>query len=222
MLEILYIDRQVVAAVKPAGIPTQESVGHETDFTSLVINYIAQTESREKVFLHPIHRLDTPTSGIVLFARSSKSLSRLQEALRNHKIKKEYIAEVEGHLKQEKGTLTDYLFHGSHQSQVVAKDAKEAKLAILNYEVLEKKEKTSLVRVHLETGRYHQIRCQFAHLGHPIVGDAKYGSAIAAPRIHLHHAKVTFTHPIEQKEMTVESHPDFGNSSMCISPFLPK
>lgn len=201
MVRVVYIDRQVVAAVKPAGIPTQESEGHATNFTQQVIDYIKETENREKVYLHPIHRLDTPTSGIVLFARTSKSLSRLQEALRKKELKKEYLAEVEGHLKEKKGKLEHHLVHGSRRAEV----SKEGKLATLTYEVIEEKEKTSIVRVLLDTGRYHQIRVQFAHIGHPLVGDTKYGATLSSDRVHLHHARLTFPHPITQQMHTVES-----------------
>lgn len=208
-MEFLFLDRQVAAAVKPAGIPTQESEGHADHFTRQVIEAIKMKEGREKVYLHPIHRLDTPTSGIVLFARTSKSLSRLQEALRQKKLKKEYVAEIEGHLKQRQGKLEHYLFHASHRSEVVAKETPEAKLATLTYEVMEKRDATTLVYVYLDTGRYHQIRAQFAHIGHPLVGDSKYGSTIPSDRIHLHHTRLIFPHPIENKSYTVESLPPF-------------
>ena len=201
MIEILFLDRQVVAAVKPAGIPTQESEGHADNFTRQVIDYIKEKEGREKVYLHPIHRLDTPTSGIVLFARTSKSLSRLQEALRNKKLRKEYLAEIEGHLKTKKGELKHTLLHTSHRAEV----SPEGKPASLTYEVIEEREKTTLIRVHLHTGRYHQIRVQFAHIGHPIVGDSKYGSKTSSRQIQLHHTRLTFPHPIDGKEYTVES-----------------
>lgn len=204
MVLFLFLDRQVAAVFKPAGIPTQAAEGWSENFTDQVIGEIKRKEGREKVYLHPVHRLDTPVSGIVLFARTSKALSRLQESIRNNKLQKVYAVEVEGHLSPSKGTLSHYLVHRAHRAEVVEKGEMGAKLATLSYAVVEEKEKSTLLKIDLETGRYHQIRCQLAHSGHPVVGDKKYGSKLESAVVHLCHCALQFPHPISGETIQVD------------------
>jgi 23S rRNA pseudouridine1911/1915/1917 synthase len=190
----------LLAVVKPAGIPTQKSVHHPISLEEMVRKTI------KTAFLQPIHRLDRDVSGIVLFAKTKKSLSRMQEAMRKRKIKKIYFARVEGHLKQKKGQLVHYIAHGEHRAKI---SKTEGKQATLSYEVMKEEKTSTIVRIELLTGRYHQIRLQFSHIGHPIVGDTKYGSKIRKDRIDLHHAQMEFIHPVKKNLVILESSIDF-------------
>ncbi len=197
-MRVIHSDNHILIVEKPAGIEVQPQLCDE-----------AKAWVKEKyakpgaVFLEPIHRLDKPVSGLVLFARTSKALTRLNEAMRQRKIRKFYLARVEG--KVDEGTLEDYLMHGSFRAEVVAKDHPEAKEARLSYRALSHDKDTTLVEIELHTGRYHQIRVQFGHRGHPIVGDEKYGSRIASKKIALHHHKLMVTHPVTTAELVFES-----------------
>lgn len=198
MVKVLYSDRQLVAAVKPAGLLTQG------EFDEEVRNYIREKEGRQSPFVEVIHRIDKPVSGIILFARSSKALSRMQASMRQRECQKGYIAWVEGHLTCE-GILSHKLLKGDFRTHIDPA-GKESKLA---YKVVAHEKKKSLVLVALYTGRYHQIRAQFAYIGHPIVGDQKYNSESTGERIALHHARVTIPHPISKEVMTFVAPPPF-------------
>jgi 23S rRNA pseudouridine1911/1915/1917 synthase len=146
-------------------------------------------------------------SGVVLFARTSKALTRLNEALRTHQTKKLYWAWVEGVIVPEEGTLENYLIHGEFASQVVECAQENAKLAQLSYRTMGTWQceglKGSCLEIDLTTGRYHQIRAQLSAAGHPILGDQKYGSCKALPGmgIALHHREFRIPHPTQDREM---------------------
>lgn len=161
------------------------------------------------VFIHCIHRLDRPVRGLVLFAKTSKALSRLNELSRKGEIERIYVAEVEGILAQHQATLEHFLIHGEHHALVAKANDKEAKKAILHYEVLCLKEHSTLVQITLETGRYHQIRAQFGAISHPVIGDAKYGGEGRGDCIHLACTKLQFIHPVT-KELV---------KAQCVAPF---
>lgn len=201
-LDVLYLDNHLLAVNKPAGLLTQPTTSDAPDLETQAKAFLKQKFKKEgNVFLHPIHRLDKPVSGIVLFARSSKALSRLNAQMRQKTIQKTYFAKVEGHLKSSSGTLKHTLSHASHRAQV----SPSGKEALLSYTVLKTYPHSTLVTITLHTGRYHQIRAQFAHSGHPIVGDAKYGSTQKSPSIALHHGIFTFEHPISKESITLKS-----------------
>ena len=208
-MKILYEDNHILAVDKPAGMLTQP-----TDLESESLESLAKAWIKEKyqkpgnVFLGVVHRLDRPVSGIVLFAKTSKALSRLNEALRERKFKKTYCALVEGKVTKDQDTLEHYLRHDDYAASVSSKKDPEAKLARLHYEVLTRFEKSTLLKVDLETGRYHQIRAQLSAAGHPIVGDDKYGSRQAAGGggIALHHSHLQFIHPVTEESVVIESH----------------
>lgn len=184
-LEPIYCDNHILVLEKPAGMATQP------DFHESAKIYIKEAFAKPgEVFLEPIHRLDKPVSGLVLFARTSKALSRLNASMRGGQIRKRYRARVEGVVPEE-GKLEHYLLHGNFRA-IVDPSGKKASLLFWR---LESKGDTSLVEVELLTGRYHQIRAQFSAIGHPIVGDAKYGSKTNHSTIKLHHHTLTFPHP---------------------------
>ena len=206
-IDVLYVDNHLLAAVKPAGKvlqPDEINKGHFLDDAKRWIKSAYQKPGN--VFLEPIHRLDKPVSGIVLFARTSKALSRLQALMREKKITKTYVGFVEGRLPSEEGVLEHFLIHGSHRASIVSSTNPKGKCARLHYRVLKTGLKKTLVEISLETGRYHQIRAQFAHIGCPILGDCKYGSQLdwKENAIALHHAKMTVKHPILGHQMTFE------------------
>jgi len=200
-LNILYLDNHLVVVEKEKGLLTQPSPVVNKSLETLVKEYLKQKENKKSIYLHAVHRLDKEVSGIVVFAKSQKALSRLNKQMREKGFEKVYFATVEGQV-TENNSLKDYLIHGSHKAKVVSKNTKGAKLCELDFKVIKSNKTTSLLEIHLITGRYHQIRCQLAYLGHPIVGDTKYG---AKPRkqkgIELHQGKISFTHPTLKKRL---------------------
>lgn len=212
---VLYVDNHILVVVKEANIPTQspDNVSCKTCLNSLedlAKDFIKKKfHKKGKVFLHPIHRLDKNVSGIVIFARTSKALSRLNEQMREKKIIKKYIAEIEGKLSQKKASLRDYIVHLSHIAKIVKKEHKNSKLAILNYEVIKEKRDSSILEIELITGRYHQIRAQLSNLSHPIVGDKKYLAKKNLDKIHLSCFYLEFIHPVKKDLLKFQIKPSF-------------
>lgn len=206
--EVLYEDNHLLVVNKPAGMLTQPT-NHEQESLELICKEWLKAKYKKpgNVFLHALHRLDKPVSGIVVFARTSKALSRLQASMRDFNIKKTYYALVEKAPQPSQGTLEHYLVHDDHISSLSKKGDPKAKLARLHYRVKEKKESHFLLEIELETGRYHQIRAQLAAIGCPIVGDIKYGSKQTLPfkGIGLHHAFMQIPHPITGELLTFEA-----------------
>lgn len=193
-MEVIYEDNHILIAHKPEGIPTQEGGLEEQAKAWIKDKY----KKPGAVFLHPVHRLDKVASGLVLFARTSKALSRLQAQMREQKIKKTYIAYVEGTPTPAEATLEHFLEHGNHKAIV----SPGGKRSLLYYRILETVKGISKLEINLITGRYHQIRAQLAAIGHPIVGDIKYGSRLAhtGPGIALQHVTLEFSHPVTARQ----------------------
>ncbi len=204
---ILYEDNHLLIVVKPSGISTQPH-GKETNDRSVETDLKNAIQKRDKklsnVFLHAIFRLDKSVSGIVLFAKSSKALARLQKSQREHLYQKEYIALVSNSVPE--GIMTDFLLRGEFKTQVVDKKVKNAKKAIL--EILSCKPTPKgyfEITISLITGRYHQIRAQLSSRKAPILGDFRYGEQSMQPSsfqfhkngIALHHRQLSFPHPIQ-------------------------
>ena len=194
---ILLCDNHLLVLDKPADIATQpdlEELGKAWDKREF--------NKPGNVFLQPIHSLDKPVAGVVLFARTSKALSRLQEQMRERSMEKIYIGWVEGYPKEEKGILKHYLIHGSFRAEI----SPEGKESILEYEILKKEKDRSLLRIRLHTGRYHQIRAQMSAIGCPILGDAKYGSKKNwEAGIALYASQLAFKHPVSNGVIRVKS-----------------
>ncbi len=199
MVNVLYCDRQMVAAVKPAGLITQG------EFDTQVIRWICETEKRERAFLEPIHRLDKAVSGIVLFARSSKALTRMQESMRKRDCQKGYIAWAEGRFEKEEQELEHLLLKGEYRTKVDT----AGKSSTLNYRVVKQEDHRALLLIALKTGRYHQIRAQLSAIGHPLIGDEKYGGC-KGQRVLLHHARTVIPHPISKQECEFVDPPPFA------------
>ena len=206
---VLMEDNHCLVIVKPAGLLTMgDDTGDET------VADIARESLKEKyakpgkVFLGVVHRLDRPVSGTLLFARTSKAASRLSDQFRRGTVRKTYIALVEGQLTG-RGRLQDWLRKDRTRNHVsvVAETAEGARECRLDYRVLENSCNRTLVEVRPLTGRSHQIRVQLASLGHPIVGDLRYGAQDAlGSRIMLHAARLEFVHPTLKTDVNVECH----------------
>jgi 23S rRNA pseudouridine1911/1915/1917 synthase len=210
--EILFSDNHILITLKPAGLLTQPDESGNPSIESFAKKWVKQKYHKPgDVFLHCIHRLDRPVSGLVLFARTSKSLKRLNEQSRNLEIQRVYEAEVEGILNEKIGRLDHYLIHGNHRAILGREGDLDAKHARLTYQVLHYMPDSTIVRIELETGRYHQIRAQFSAIGHPIKGDQKSGSSTGdGNEILLHCAKMSFAHPVTKEILTFESPAPFG------------
>ncbi len=211
-LNVIYEDNHIIVVEKPVGIPTQADISGDVDMYTLVKEYIRKKYNKPgNVFVGIVHRLDRPVGGIMVFARTSKGASRLSEEIRNRNFKKTYLAVVSGLLKEKKGTLENYLLkdESKNKSFVVSKDTKGAKIARLDYEVISenKKDNTSVVKVELHTGRHHQIRLQFASIGHPLVGDSKYGKDNGKSNVKLWAYKLSFKHPTRDEIMEFKLEP---------------
>ncbi len=204
--EILFCDNHLLVVNKPAGILTQPNETESKSLEEMAKKWVRETyEKPGNVFLHCVHRIDKPVSGIVVFARTSKALSRMNEQIRDRKIERSYLAIVQGALKKKQGKLEHFLKHSSHRAKVVRAGSEGAKKAILTYEVVESWSGFSLVKIQLETGRYHQIRAQFSSIGHPILGDEKYGESMHLPNraICLHQFHISFEHPTLKEKVNI-------------------
>ncbi|HSX03863.1 MAG TPA: RNA pseudouridine synthase [Rhabdochlamydiaceae bacterium] len=196
----IYLDNHLLVLAKPHGIPTQP------DFHEMAKAWLKKKIGKEgNVFLHPVHRLDKAAGGLVLFARSSKALPRLNRLLRDHQIQKSYLAKVEGILKEKEGRLEHFHFHDEFRAKISDYPFQDAKKASLSYKVIKTDGKNSLLEVRLHTGRYHQIRAQMAFIGHPIIGDKKYGSSFISKEgaIELDHIRLEFAHPVTQQHLII-------------------
>lgn len=198
-LDVLFCDNHLLAVRKPAGLVTQPSGRHADSLEDRAKAWIRQRFAKPgNVFLEAVHRLDRPVSGIVLFARTGKALRRLNDAMRRGAVSRVYWTVLDGHPPAPEGNLEHWLLHGSHRARVANPGEAGARRALLAYRVLDERPPFSLVEVALATGRYHQIRAQWAAAGLPVVGDLRYGSSVrlAADTIALHHRCLTVPHPV--------------------------
>ena len=207
-LRVLYEDNHLIAAVKPGGILVQGDISRETCLMDTVKDYIKKKYNKPgKVFLGLVHRLDRPVSGVVLFARTSKSASRLSEQWRRRGVTKIYWALVHGKMRPPSGRLTSYLEKRWGGVSLSEKKHGESREALLSYRTVFERRNLSLLEIHLHTGRKHQIRAQLGAEGCPIVGDFKYG----APDRHedgticLHAKSLTFMHPTRSETIHIEA-----------------
>ncbi|MGP1487770.1 MAG: RluA family pseudouridine synthase [Peptoanaerobacter stomatis] len=204
-LNIIYEDNHIIVVDKIAGVLSQSDDSNDMDMLTLVKSYIKEKYNKPgEVFLGLVHRLDTVTSGVMVFARTSKAASRLSEQIRQNNMKKTYLAVFEEEIKQKQGNYTDYLLKDSKKNIVtVTKDKNKGKIAVLNYEVLNINKGRTLAKIELITGRSHQIRVQFSSRGYHIYGDAKYGAKNKEKKaIALHSYELSFIHPTKKEEMT--------------------
>ncbi len=208
-LDVLYEDNHLLVVNKPAMLPTMGVASSRPSLLSIAKGYIADKFDKPgKVYLGVVSRLDAPVTGVVLLARTSKAASRLTAAFRDREVQKEYWAVVSGTPDPPQGTLEHYLRKDERHRKmhVTNSAAAEARLARLVYEVRAERGELSLLEVQLETGRKHQIRVQLAKLGHPVIGDRKYGSASEFPLgIALHSRRLQIEHPVRKQPMQFEA-----------------
>lgn len=209
--DILHEDNHILVAVKPQNLPTQADSSGDADFLSLLKDYLKQKYDKPgNVFLGLVHRLDRPTGGVMVFAKTSKAAERLCQAIREGDFEKEYLAVTVGCPKEPKAQLTHYLKKNplTNVVSVVPSATEGAKRADLLYEVLETKGRVSLLKVRLLSGRSHQIRVQMAHIGCPVFGDVKYKGDIARGYpLALWAEKLAFTHPVTKERMVFLAYP---------------
>ena len=208
-MTVLYEDNHIIAVNKTCNEIVQGDKTGDTPLSEMVKAYIKDKYNKSgEVFLGVTHRLDRPTSGVVLFARTSKALTRLNEMFKSHdRIKKTYWAIVQGAPKQPEARLENWLVRNEqlNKSFISKPGVQDAKQAILTYKTLVRGDNYTLLEVNLETGRHHQIRCQLAAIGCPIKGDLKYGAKRSNPDggICLHARKIEFIHPVSKQEICI-------------------
>jgi 23S rRNA pseudouridine1911/1915/1917 synthase len=206
-LEVLYEDNHCLAIAKPSGMTCAHFQGHEETLDRHVKEYLKDKYKKPgKVFLGIVHRLDKPVSGVILFARTSKAAARISEQFREGTIEKVYWAIVEGRVQKDAGTLEDWLRKNqeTHRVDVVEPQSKGARQSLLHFQRKGTYNDLTWLDIRPQTGRTHQLRVQLAHHGHPIYGDARYGSiATFGDGIALHARSLTFLHPVRYEPITI-------------------
>ncbi|MEQ8323508.1 MAG: RNA pseudouridine synthase [Vicingaceae bacterium] len=208
--DVLYEDNHLIAVNKKAGVLVQgDKTGDDSLLDGLSVYLKIKYNKPGNVFTGLIHRIDRPVSGLVLLAKTSKGLSRMNELFKNRKITKTYLAIVEGKVDQKNGTLVSFMKKNEKQnkSYVSKKENGGYKRAELQFETLQLLDHYSLLEVFPLTGRHHQIRAQLAEMGHPIKGDLKYGAKRSNEdgSICLHAFRLEFEHPIKKETLTIRA-----------------
>jgi len=211
-LQVLYEDNHLIAINKRPGDIVQGDKTGDTPLSEVVKQYIKiKYDKSGNVYLGVAHRLDRPTSGIIVFAKTSKALPRLNKLFAEKKAQKTYWAVVKKHPENQEAILTHWLKRNPKQNKSYAypKEIPESKKAILDYEVLKKLDSYFLLKIDLKTGRHHQIRSQLAFIGCPIKGDLKYGfnRSNKDGSIHLHARSLSFIHPVKKVPMQFVAQP---------------
>ncbi|TFG63539.1 MAG: RluA family pseudouridine synthase [Spirochaetales bacterium] len=217
-MDILFEDNHILAVNKACGQIVQGDKTGDTPLVELLKARIKERDTKPgNVFLGVTHRIDRPTSGVVLFAKTGKALSRLNALFRDKLVEKSYWAVVEGRPPAAEGRLEHNLYKNEVQNKSYVSGAeqakqpasRQAKQAVMTYRTLSEAERYTLLEVRMETGRHHQIRCQLAYIGCPIKGDLKYGARRSNPGggIHLHARSVSFEHPVTHENVSITAPP---------------
>lgn len=209
-MKVVYEDNHLIIVYKEAGEIVQGDKSGDRPLSETVKEYVKEKYHKPgNVFLGVVHRLDRPVSGLVVFARTSKALSRLNLMFRNGEVHKTYWAIVKDSPSNPEGTLTNWLVRNEKQNKSYAYDREVpgSKKAILDYRVIGHSDNYTLLGINLLTGRHHQIRCQLAHMGCPIKGDLKYGAPRSNPdgSISLLSRHIEFVHPVSKETISVDS-----------------
>ena len=209
-MQVLYEDNHIIIVRKESGEIVQGDKTGDRPLSEIVKAYIKEAYAKPgEVFLGVVHRLDRPVSGLVVFARTSKALSRLNDMFRKGEVHKTYWAIVKNRPNPQSGTLTHWLVRNEKQNKSYASlnEKPESKQAQLNYRTLASTENYTMLEVELLTGRHHQIRCQLSTIGCPIKGDLKYGAPRSNPdgSISLHARSIDFIHPVSKQHIHVEA-----------------
>ncbi len=210
-LVILYEDNHIIVVLKPQNVPSCEDESKDENMLSIIKEYIRVTYNKQgNVYLGLVHRLDRPTGGVMVFAKSSKAASRLSEQMRDGDFEKRYYAVLVGTPKEEKATLTHYMKKNAVNNMVYVcpPSVAGAKFAELEYEILDEKAGLSLADIKLHTGRSHQIRVQMNAIGTPVYGDMRYGGEKAKKGyLALWAYYLSFTHPVSKERMVFRVQP---------------
>ena len=215
-MTVIYEDNHIIVVNKTASEIVQGDKTGDTPLSETVKLYLKEKYAKAgNVFIGVTHRLDRPVSGLVVFAKTSKALPRLNEMFKNGEVKKTYWAIVKNAPKEPEGELVHYLVRNERQNKSYASDREvpHSKKAILNYRLIGRSQNYFLLEVDLKTGRHHQIRCQLAKIGCPIKGDLKYGFPRSNPdgSICLHARHVSFIHPVSKKLIELDAPVPEGN-----------
>lgn len=207
-LQVLYEDNHIIVVNKRVGDIVQGDKTGDKPLSDVVKEYIKDKYNKPgEVFLGVVHRLDRPTTGIVLFARTSKALTRLNELFKNRETQKTYWAVVKKRPEQNSAILVHYLKRNekSNTSKAHLKEIPESKKASLDYTIIKELNNYTALEINLHTGRHHQIRAQLSAIGSPIKGDLKYGADRSNPDggIHLHARKLVFVHPVSKENIEI-------------------
>ncbi len=207
-LQVLYDDNHVIVVNKRAGDIVQGDKTGDKPLSDVVKEYIKDKYNKPgNVYLGTVHRLDRPTTGIVVFAKTSKALTRLNKLFASKDISKTYWAVVDNEPPKSQDTLINWLKKNpkNNKSYAHIKEVKDSKKAILHYQLLKKLQRYFLLEINLETGRHHQIRCQLSNLGCTIKGDLKYGAnrSNKDASIHLHAREIQFVHPVSKEDINI-------------------
>ena len=215
-MTVVYEDNHIIVVNKTASEIVQADKTGDTPLSETVKQYLKEKYQKPgNVFLGVTHRLDRPVSGLVIFAKTSKALTRLDEMFRAGEVKKTYWAVVKNAPKESEGELVHFLVRNEKQNKSYAydKEVPNSKKAVLDYRLIGRSENYYLLEVDLKTGRHHQIRCQLAKMGCPIKGDLKYGSPRSNPdgSICLHARRVRFVHPVSKELIELKAPLPEGN-----------
>lgn len=215
-MNIIYEDNHLIIINKAPGELSQSDITKDPSLVDDLKVYLKHKyQKKGNVYLGLVNRLDRPTSGLLIFSKTSKSLTRMNKIQKLRKIKKTYYAVTEKRPKNESDQLINYLKknQSKNKSFVVNENDPKAKKAILKYRLIKKLKNYFLLEIILETGRHHQIRCQLSNIGCPIKGDVKYGAKRPNKdrSISLHSKKIEFTHPVSNKELTFTAEPPKSN-----------
>ena len=210
-LIVLYEDNHVIVVLKPQNVPSCEDETKDKDLLTVIKEHIKEKENKQgNVYVGLVHRLDRPTGGVMVYAKSSKAAARLSEQMQNGDFEKKYAAVLAGELKTKRATLTNYLKKNPINNMVyVCPPVTEgAKFAELEYDVLEEKSGLMLALIKLHTGRSHQIRVQMANVGAPVYGDMRYGGEKAKKgKLALWAVSLSFTHPVSKERLCFKIQP---------------
>lgn len=205
-LNILYEDNHLIVVVKPYNVLSQSDNTKDIDMLTIIKNYIKEKYNKPgNVYLGLVHRLDRPTGGIMVFAKTSKAASRLSKQIKDNKFTKKYLAVVHGILEKKENTLVNYLKKDENNNSLITNE-KEGKYAKLHYKVLKENKDYSVLDILLETGRHHQIRVQLKNIGHPLYGDQRYGLN-DKKQLGLFAYHLEFYHPVTKEKLIFEYMP---------------
>ena len=205
-LNILYEDNHLIVVVKPYNVLSQSDNTKDIDMLTIIKNYIKEKYNKPgNVYLGLVHRLDRPTGGIMVFAKTSKAAARLSKQIKDNKFTKKYLAVVHGILEKKENTLVNYLKKDENNNSLITNE-KDGKYAKLHYKVLKESKDYSVLDILLETGRHHQIRVQLKNIGHPLYGDQRYGLN-DKKQLGLFAYHLEFYHPVTKEKLIFEYMP---------------